>query len=1090
MLTHFLSALFSSDGFVPHIHCYLDRTGVVWLHVTSDFLIGLSYLVISLTLYSLVRRVKFPFNRMFISFGVFIAACGLSHFMEIWTLWHPTYWLSGAIKAITAVASVSTGIYLYRTKPEIILLSEINQEAEESRIELQRKTAQLIEANRILQKEIVERKKAEEALKQSEESLRVRGNTLRSIFDSSPMMMGVIDLEGDEIRHISDNKSASEFFEKPVRGKLAIELGVSREIVSLWVDHYKRTEASRAPIHFEYWHPSLPQSRCFSVTVSFIDYTPQGYSRFSYIVQDITKIREAERILQQANDFLELRVSSRTDDLEKLNSRLQQEVEQQKRTQEALEKSQEEFETLANNISQLTWMADNKGKIFWYNQKWYDYTGTSADQVQGWGWKIVHHPEHLERATEKWMKHLQEGVDWEDTFPLQGKDGSYRWFLSRALPIRDSAGKILRWFGTNTDITEQRKANEKISDLLKREADARQTLELALSSGKIGTFDWDLVQGSHIWSEQMQKFFGFELGKSPKSLTEVIERIHPDDREWMTHWVEDLFQKRQGYHEVRYRTLRPDGSVVWLDVRGHAFYDSEGAPVRVLAIVIDITQTKLAEQAIRESEAKLRAIIEGTDDLICAQNLEGRFIASNASHKKEFQRIFGKELVLGMQMSDLLAHLPQEQEKAVAVWNRALTGEPFVLTEEYGDDARSRCFYELRYSPIRDSEGNLIGATELARNVTRERLVRLELQEGEKRFRLLADAMPQIVWTTKPDGLIDYLNAQWYAYTGLNPDLEIQEDRNQVIHFDDRLKNQAAWQKAQKEISRYEVELRLQGKEGQYRWFMGRAVPVIDSLGRVQAWFGTCTDIHDQKLVQRELEGAVRARDHFLSIASHELKTPLTSLQLLIQLRQRNLKRKIPEMFTPEKIQEDLKEQYECVNRIGRLVDDILDVSRISEGKLRFQFEEVDLCEIVNGVLSRFQVTAESEGVEILLEVCQPIVGKWDRFRLEQVFLNLLTNALKYGKKKPIHVRVESKDNHAVLTVRDEGMGIQTEDIHRIFQRFERAISADEVSGLGLGLYISQEIVQRHHGNIHVKSKFGSGSEFIVILPQKAELEK
>jgi PAS domain S-box-containing protein len=141
---------------------------------------------------------------------------------------------------------------------------------------------------------------------------------------------------------------------------------------------------------------------------------------------------------------------------------------QRKGAEEATGESEARFRTLADNIAQLAWMADASGWIFWYNQRWFDYTGTTLPQMQGWGWQRVHHPDHVERVTSRFRHYLQTGEDWEDTFPLRGKDGSYRWFLSRAVPIRDDQGNILRWFGTNTDITERKAAETELAALRDR----------------------------------------------------------------------------------------------------------------------------------------------------------------------------------------------------------------------------------------------------------------------------------------------------------------------------------------------------------------------------------------------------------------------------------------------------------------------------------------------------------------------------------------------------------------------------------------------------------------------------------------------
>ena len=122
------------------------------------------------------------------------------------------------------------------------------------------------------------------------------------------------------------------------------------------------------------------------------------------------------------------------------------------------------FATLADNISQLAWMADSSGSIFWYNKRWFDYTGTTLEQMQGWGWTKVHHPDHVERVVERIRNSFESGEPWEDTFPLRSVNGDFRWFLSRAMPIRDAGGEIIRWFGTNTDITEQQLIEERLRE--------------------------------------------------------------------------------------------------------------------------------------------------------------------------------------------------------------------------------------------------------------------------------------------------------------------------------------------------------------------------------------------------------------------------------------------------------------------------------------------------------------------------------------------------------------------------------------------------------------------------------------------------
>ena len=262
---------FSQYGFMPHGHCYLWKPWLVSVHVVSDFLIGLAYVAISLTLYGLVKRTHIGFNRIVLCFGVFIAACGCTHFMEIWNLWNADYWWSAWVKVVTAVASVFTGIYLFNLRHTIVKVADAARQAEEQRLKLET------------------------------------------------------------------------------------------------------------------------------------------------LLSEIT----------------------------------------------------EDFNGIANSIPQLAWKTDPTGYITWYNQRWYDYTGTSLSEMQGWGWQKVHHPDHVDRVTEKFKTSIARGENWEDTFPLKSKSGQWRWFLSRAIVTRDAKGNVLHWFGTNTDVTEELETRRALNEALK-----------------------------------------------------------------------------------------------------------------------------------------------------------------------------------------------------------------------------------------------------------------------------------------------------------------------------------------------------------------------------------------------------------------------------------------------------------------------------------------------------------------------------------------------------------------------------------------------------------------------------------------------
>ena len=234
---------------------------------------------------------------------------------------------------------------------------------------------------------------------------------------------------------------------------------------------------------------------------------------------------------------------------------------------------------------------------------------------------------------------------------------------------------------------------------------------------------------------------------------------------------------------------------------------------------------------------------------------------------------------------------------------------------------------------------------------------------------------------------------------------------------------------------------------------------------------------------QLELEQAVRMRDDFMSIVAHEVRTPLNGLILETQLRKMHLARDNAAAFTLDKMHAMVDRDERQIKSLIRLIEDMLDVSRIRTGKLSIRPTRFDLSALVRDLLQNFAPQIDAAESSVTLEAEQPVVGNWDEFRIEQVISNLLTNALRYGAKSPITVRVYSESDQAWVEVRDSGIGIDEENQMRIFQQFERVTAKHAVAGLGLGLFISEQIVAAHGGSITVESQIGEGALFRVCLP-------
>ena len=348
-----------------------------------------------------------------------------------------------------------------------------------------------------------------------------------------------------------------------------------------------------------------------------------------------------------------------------------------------------------------------------------------------------------------------------------------------------------------------------------------------------------------------------------------------------------------------------------------------------------------------------------------------------------------------------------------------------------------------------------------------------DLLVSREYFKFLADNIPVIIWTSGVDGKLDYVNRRWVEYTGFDVE-ESKTKQRELLHADDLEGNVIEWQKALKEKRKYEGEFRLKRKiDGVYRWHYSQAIPFKDEHGNITAWIGTNIDIDDQK---KELE----KKDEFISVASHELKTPLTSLKGYIQLMefQENLS-DVAKIY--------VSKATASVNKLQHLIDELLDASKIKAGKLKFNKDKLNLTELVDLCIENSTYIYPLH--QIKKELQDDIIVCGNPERLEQVLMNLINNAVKYSpNRKEIIIRAEKNKDTAIVSVIDFGIGMVKSDQELIFERFYRANGHEStMPGLGMGLYISSEIIKEHDGEIHVRSKLNEGSVFSFSLPLVAD---
>jgi PAS domain S-box-containing protein len=382
--------------------------------------------------------------------------------------------------------------------------------------------------------------------------------------------------------------------------------------------------------------------------------------------------------------------------------------------------------------------------------------------------------------------------------------------------------------------------------------------------------------------------------------------------------------------------------------------------------------------------------------------------------------------------------------------------------------------------------------------------------ENDRRYRNLAEAIPHIVWTADAGGRIEYFNRHWFEATGLGESESLGGRWREALNEEDRPAVEETWAQSVAHGERFEIQCRLRQADGEHRWYLCRALPELVE-GRIARWLGTFTDVDDQRRAHEKARSAVRLRDEFLSVASHELRTPLTSLQLHLQSLDRALARiraaegRRAEAPAPpggpeapaeargasgepmeSRFATQVGSAVRQTERLARLVDSLLDVSRITTGMLELRPEELDLAEVARDVVQRFASEAARSGSTVELRADRPAVGVWDRLRMEQIVTNLLSNALKYGGGKPIEVSVSAGDGSADVVVRDHGIGIATDQLQRIFDRFTRGVPSRHYGGLGLGLYIVRQIVDAHGGHVEAISERDGGTTFHVHLPLSA----
>jgi PAS domain S-box-containing protein len=628
-----------------------------------------------------------------------------------------------------------------------------------------------------------------------------------------------------------------------------------------------------------------------------------------------------------------------------------------KQIEAALRESEERYRMLVENVPQMVWIGDPNGYIEYFNQRWLDYTGLPLHKSLGWNWQQIVHPEDLSQTLEIWTTGLRTGNPIQLQYRLRRFDGVYRWHIGQALPQRNANGTIVKWFGTCTDIDDRKRAEEAL-----QQSEAR--LRLFVESNLIG----------------------IQFGDIHGGLSEV----------------NDAYLRILGYTRKDFVTQ----GLRWTDI----------TPPEYLT---------LDEVAL--SEAKEKGVC--------------------TPYEKEYIRKDGTRVpvLIGF------ALMGQRQEEAIA----------FVL------------------------------------DMSELKLAQSALIESEKRFRHVTDTAPIMVWMSGTDKLCNYFNKHWLDFTGRTMEQELGHGWIEGVHPDDMHRCLETYVNAFDSRQDFQMEYRLQRFDGEYRWILDIGVPRYTPEGEFLGYIGSGFDIEDRKQAEAQirqlnetleervkqrtaqLEAVNRELESFSYSVSHDLRAPLRHITGFVDLLQRRLHTELLD----ETSQRYLNIIGEATKQAGKLIDDLLTFSRMGRSEMRFT--TIDMNVLVREV--QRDLVSETKNREVSWQVQTLPQVQGDPSMLRLVLRNLLENALKYSKIRPltkITVGSTSSEQEVVFFVRDNGIGFDMRYVHKLFGVFQRLHSDPQFEGTGVGLANVQRIIHRHGGRVWAEGEIDNGATFYFSLPR------
>jgi PAS domain S-box-containing protein len=758
-----------------------------------------------------------------------------------------------------------------------------------------------------------------------------------------------------------------------------------------------------------------------------------------------------------------------------------QDVTSQKIDQERLESIERELQEIMDALDQssLVSIADRTGKILKVNKRFCEVAKYKEEELVGKYHNIVNSGYHSTEFWKEFWSTINRGEVWRGEIKNRAKDGTEYWVNTTINPIRNEKGEIVHYLSIRQDIT-----SRKHYEQLLLESNLR--LEEAQRMAKLGYWECDVRTYKLWWSDEQYKINGVQKTDAPITQDIFLSLLHPEDRKRIDElWARVISEK--GQVAATYRIVRPDGEARVISGYANCVCDPQGNVIKLLGVNQDITEFKMTEKALRESEETLR---------------KAQAVAKVGSWKidlntgllewsDETYKMFNVPKGTPLSYTDFLSFVhPEDKEFVENAWNAALQGAPYDIVHRIIVDNKVKWVREQAEITF-DESNNLVCSFGTVQDITAHKV----LQDSNLIFNqsLLLTGLGS--WRASLKNKDLFLSDNVYNLHGIKKDDKEVTLYNymQVIHPADRPRVRAAIKKLFVERGSFETEYRVQICPKQIRWISVKGKMLTDPERKPVEIYGIVRDITTEKhnteelvKARKEAEEASFIKDEFLSVMSHEIRTPLNSV---IGLSNLILKR------NPREDQlEIMKVLKGSADNLLHLVNDILDFNKIRAGKLELEFIPFRLTVFLQHLYSSFKLAAHDKNIDFTIHtdarIPEVLIG--DVTRLNQIFNNLLGNAIKFTQQGYVKFKVDLKeklkdDCTLVFHIEDTGVGITSDKLETIFQPFQQSESdiSRKYGGTGLGLSIVKSLLEILHGNIKVVSTPRKGSTFSVELKFK-----